>query len=170
MVWPVNAWRGKRAARPHVDILAFPPDEAELQRCQALEAERWLEVERRARIALFFGIGMFLAWAADVGAAFEIGHDIGSTIYGVASIPLAFVVVLAHVYGRWALERANRGRAEVQQRYADVTVREARPLLELAQDEPVIAQYLRCVGRQQRALRKFERVALHAWASPAPKQ
>ena len=59
------------AQTPSIDVLAFPPDAAELRRWQTLESGRWRELERRARIALFFGAGMFLAWAADVGAAFE---------------------------------------------------------------------------------------------------
>lgn len=152
---------GMTAARLSIDVLAFPPDAAELQRWQTREVQRWLEIDQRARVALFFGAGMFLAWAADVGAAFGDGGD--PTIFGVASVPIAIVVVLAHVGGRWALERANRGNAEVQRRYADVTLREARPLLEFASNDSVVAQYLRCVGRQGRALRKIERVALHAW-------
>ncbi|MGH6611845.1 MAG: hypothetical protein ACRECQ_16505 [Burkholderiaceae bacterium] len=153
-----------------IDVLAFPPDEAELQRRQAKESERWLELERRARVALFFGAGMFLAWAADVGAAFEIRHAGGSAWFGVASVPIAVIVVLAHIVGRWTFERAARGRAEVARRYSDVTQREATPLLELAQKDSVIAQYLRCVGRQRRALRRIERIALYAWAEPAPVQ
>ena len=146
-----------------IDALAFPPDTTELQRRQASEATCWRELERRARIALFFGVGMFLAWAADVGAAFEIAHASGSALFGVISVPLALVVVLAHVYGQWALERATRGLADVKERYSDVTVREASPLLAAAKNDAVIAQYLRCVGRQQRALLRLERMALYAW-------
>lgn len=149
---------------PGIDVLAFPPDQAELRRRQTRAAGRWRELERRARVALFLGVGMFLAWAADVGAAFEIGHAGGSALFGAASVPIAIVVALAHLYGRWALERANRGRAEVQRRYADATLGEATPLLELARNDAVIAQYLRCVGRQRRALTTVERIALHAWA------
>ena len=151
---------GQRSVRPAIDILAFPPGEAELRQWQAREAARWSELERRGRIALFFSIGMFLAWAADVGAAFELG-DLG---FGLASVPIAFVVVVAHVLGRWALERAARGHTDVRGRYADVTLREAKPLTELAQEHAIVAQYLRCVGRQRRALRRLERTALHAWA------
>jgi len=159
-----SAQRATAGYGPDIDVLAFPPDQAELRHLQKRAAERWRELERRARVALFFGAGMFLAWAADVGAAFEIGHAGGSALFGLASIPIAIVVALAHLYGRWALERATRGRAEVQQRYADATRREAAPLLELARDDAVVAQYLRCVGRQRRALSTVERVALHAWA------
>ena len=146
-----------------IDVLAFPPDAAELQRQQTLEAKRWRELERRARVALFFGAGMFLAWAADVGAAFEVAHASGSALFGAASIPLAVTVVVAHLFGQWALERAARGTADVRQRYSDVTLREAQPLLDLAQRDVVIAQYLRCVGRQQRALLRIERAALYKW-------
>lgn len=142
-----------------IDVLAFPPNDAELCHWQAQQRERWRELERRARIALFFGAGMFLAWAADVGAAFELGD----ALFGVAAIPIALIVVLAHIYGQWAIERAHRGLAEVQQNYSDVTVREATPLLDLARGNAVVAQYLRCVGRQGRPLRRLERIALHAW-------
>lgn len=154
--------RRKIAIKP-IDVLAFPPDAAELRRRHALEAKRWRELDRRARIALFFGVGMFLAWAADVGAAFEIAHASGSALFGAVSIPLAVTVVLAHLYGQWAIERATRGVADVEQRYSDVTIGEARPLLQLAQRDSVIAQYLRCVGRQQRALLRVERAALYRW-------
>jgi hypothetical protein len=153
----------RAAAFEPIDVLAFPPDAVELQGRQACEARRWRELERRARIALFFGVGMFLAWAADVGAAFEIAHSSGSAFFGAVSVPLALIVVLAHLYGQWALERAGRGLAEVEQRYSDVTVREATPLLAVAQKNAVIAQYLRCVGRQQRALLRLERMALYGW-------
>ena len=146
-----------------IDVLAFPPDSVELQRLQAGEARRWREWERRARVALFFGVGMFLAWAADVGAAFEIGSAGGSTLFGIASVPLALTVILAHVFGQWTLKRAARGLAEVERRYSDLTVNEATPLLVLAQEHAVVTQYLRCVGRQRRALLRLERVALYAW-------
>ncbi|MEO8185774.1 MAG: hypothetical protein ABI580_00220 [Burkholderiaceae bacterium] len=153
----------RETAFASIDVLAFPPDTMELQCRQASEARRWRELERRSRIALFFGVGMFLAWAADVGAAFGIAHASGSAWFGAISVPLALIVVLAHVYGQWALERATRGLAEVKERYSDVTVREATPLLAVAQKNAVIEQYLRCVGRQQRALRRLERMALYAW-------
>ncbi|MEP6607328.1 MAG: hypothetical protein ABJA83_01475 [Burkholderiaceae bacterium] len=35
------------------------------------ETGPWREFDRRARAALFFGAGMFLAWAAAVGAALK---------------------------------------------------------------------------------------------------
>ena len=150
------------AIEPPIDVLAFPPDAVDLQRRQASEAKRWRELERRTGIARFFGVGMFLAWAADVGAAFEMAHA-SSALFGAASVPLAVAVVVAHVYGQWALERATRGLGEVERRYSDVTVREATPLLAVAENNAVIAQYLRCVGRQQRALLRLERMALYAW-------
>ena len=156
----VSATR-KTAIEP-IDVLAFPPDALGLQRRQASEAKRWRELERRADIARFFGVGMFLAWAADVGAAFEMAHA-SSALFGAASIPLAVAVVVAHLYGQWALDRAARGLTEVGQRYADVTLSEAAPLLAFAKNDAVIAQYLRCVGRQRRALLRLERMALYAW-------
>lgn len=158
----LSAARDAAASTPEIDVLAFPPDQAALKRWQLIESRRWLELERRARLAIFLGVGMFLAWAADVGAAFDIGNA-DSTLFGVASIPLALIVVMAHLYGQWALERAARGLAKVKIQYGDVTMREAAPLVEIAKKDAVIAQYLRCVGRQQRALRKLERIALFAW-------
>jgi hypothetical protein len=158
---------GQPASRHRaIDVLAFPPDARELQQWQSLEATRWHELERRGRVLVFLSIGMFLAWAADVGAAFELG-DAGSAWFGIASVPLAILVVLAHVLGRWVLDRATRGHAAVRRRYADVTLGEAKPLLELAAKHAAVAQYLRCVGRQRRALRRLERSALYEWAQPA---
>jgi hypothetical protein len=106
---------------------------------------------------------MFLAWAADVGAAFEIAGADNSALFGVASVPIAIVVVIAHLYGQWALERSHREIAELTQHYADVTLREAAPLLALAREDAVVTQYLRCVGRERRALLNLERIALYAW-------
>lgn len=159
----VSTARTPGSVVPRIDVLAFPPDQAALQQWQLTESRRWLELERRARVATFLGVGMFLAWAADVGAAFEMGNADGSTLFGVVSIPLALIVVVAHLFGQWALERAARGIAKVELRYSDVTMREAAPLVEFAEKDAVIAQYLRCVGRQQRALRRLERIALYEW-------
>lgn len=110
---------------------------------------------------------MFLAWAADVGAAFEIDAG-GSTLFGVASVPIALTVVAAHLLGQWTLDRSRRGIAGVARYYADVTLRDAVPLLSLARRDAIVTQYLRCVGRQGRALRTLEKMALHAWGD-APK-
>lgn len=161
-----SAVRGEPAAaiEPPIDVLSFPPTRAELQRWQLQESKRWRELERRARVALFFGIGMFLAWAADVGAAFEIAGAGGSAFFGVASVPIAIIVVVAHLYGQWAFERSSRELAELAQRYADVTLRDGAPLLALARKDAVVAQYLRCVGREGRPLLNLERIALYAWS------
>ena len=150
-----------------IDVLAFPPDLVTLQRWRAFEARRWRELERRARVARFFGMGMFLAWAADVGAAFEISSAGGSALFGLVSLPLALIVLLAHFYAQWARERSARGLTEIDHRYSDVTVRDAAPLLALAREHSAIAQYLRCVGRQPRALLRLERSALYAWSEKA---
>ena len=147
-----------------IDVLAFPPDEAELDRLKGCEAERWRELERRARLAIFFSVGMFLAWAADVGAAFEMDHS-GSTVFGLAAVPMAIVVVLAHLAGRWTLERARTYRTEWERRYAYVREAHAGSLLSLARRDSVIAQYLRLVSRQGRPLRVIERTALEVWAA-----
>ena len=50
------------------------------------------------------------------------------------------------------------------QHYADVTLRDATPLLALARENAVVAQYLRCVGREGRPLLNLERIALYAWS------
>ena len=146
-----------------VDVLAFPPDEAELDRQQRRAAVGWRELERRARLAIFFSAGMFLAWAADVGAAFEIDHANGSAIFGMASLPMAIAIVLAHLVGRWALERSRMRRGKWERRYAYVRDADAGSLLSLARHDAVIAQYLRLVGRQRRPLRVIEKTALEAW-------
>ncbi len=157
--------RATAPAGPPIDVLAFPPDRAQLNQQRTNVEIMWRERERRARVVLFLGAGMFVAWAADVGAAFELAHSGGSTFFGVASVPLALTVVLAHIFGRWALERASRGMTEALRTYSDVTLREAVPLLKLASDNPPVAQYLRCVGRQGRPLIRRERIALHAWVN-----
>ncbi len=76
---------------------------------------------------------------------------------------MAMTVVAAHLLGQWALERSRRQLANVARRYSEVTLREAAPLLTFAERNAVVAQYLRCVGRQRRPLRRLERVALYAW-------
>lgn len=148
-----------------VDVLAFPPDEAELDRRQRRAAAGWRELERRARLAIFFSVGMFLAWAADVGAAFEINHANGSAIFGLASLPMAIAIVLAHFAGGWALERSRIQRGQWERRFAHVREAEAGSLLSLARRDAVVAQYLRLVGRQGRPLRVIERRALEVWAA-----
>ena len=105
---------------PAIDVLAFPPDQAELQRWHQTDTARWVELERRARLAIFLGVGMFLAWAADVGAAFEIGSANGSTYFGVASVPLALTVVLAICWSV-ALERPD-GVCERSRSVSEVTI------------------------------------------------
>ena len=47
--------------------------------------------------------------------------------------------------------------------YADVTLHDAPPLLALAREDAVVAQYLRCVGREGRPLLNLERIALYGW-------
>jgi len=160
----INRVRASGPARA-IDVLSFPPDQARLDQQRIKEACAWQERERRARVVYFLGAGTFLAWAAGVGAAFDLADSGGSTFFGVAIVPLALIVVTAYVYGRWAIERAVQGVAEVRQQYSDVTLREAAPLLKLAREHAPVAQYLRCVGRQGRPLLKCEQVALHAWVN-----
>lgn len=159
-----DAQRRSPENRLGIDVLAFPPDQGALKQRQAVELAPWDRLERSGRILLFFAAGMFLAWAAAIVAAFELAGVGDSTWFGVASVALAVVVIATYFGARWVINRANRGRANVRQRYADVTQHEAIPLMELARKDNVVEQYLRCVGRQRRALRQIERVALHSWA------
>lgn len=157
-------FRKQQASNSSIDVLSFPPDDRELDRRRLDELTRGRELERRARLALFFSVGMFVAWAADVGAAFEMEHISGSVIFGVASLPMAFIVVVSHLVGRWALERAREAQANTDRRYQFVRQGDASNLLKLTESNPVVAQYLRLVGRQCRPLRVLERSALENWA------
>jgi len=158
-----NCARAATGAALPIDVLAFPPNRTQLSQQRTNEEGAWRERARRARIVLFLGAGMFVTWAADVGAALQLAHSGGSTFFGVACVPLALIVVMAHLYGQWALERAGRGLAAARWRYGDVTQREAVPLIHLAREHAPVAQYLRCVGRQGRPLLRRERIALHEW-------
>jgi hypothetical protein len=57
-----------------IDVLAFPPEELELERLRRIDELRSDELERLSRIALFISVGMFAAWAADVSAVFAHGQ------------------------------------------------------------------------------------------------
>src|SRR5512134_549134 len=93
---------------PAIDVLAFPPDEVELERRRRIDELRSDEFERRSRIALFISVGMFAAWAADVGAVFAHGQSAATAVYGLLSVPLAVIIVVSLLYGRWALARSDQ--------------------------------------------------------------
>jgi hypothetical protein len=154
---------------PAIDVLAFPPDEIELERLRRIDELRSDELERRSRIALFISVGMFAAWAADVGAVFAHGQGPASAVYGMLSVPLAVIIVVSLLYGRWALARSEQARQALKL-HAAVRAVDSASLLELAARSPVVAQYLRLVGRQQRPLREFERLALETWAAEGERQ
>jgi hypothetical protein len=147
-----------------IDVLAFPPDEKTLAALRTAELARCRRLEQRAQIALFVSVGLALAWAADVGAAFGAPPGALTLGFGVASVALACAVCAAHLFARRLVARAAALRRRVDQRFADVRVAEARPLLALAATDRVVAQYLRMVGRQQRPLRAVELDCLTEWA------
>lgn len=149
---------------PAIDVLAFPPPEIELERLRRIDALRSDELERRARLALFISAGMFTAWAADVGAVFAHEQTVASAVFGILSVPLAVIVVVSLLYGRWALARSEHAR-QVLKLHAAVRSVDSDALLELAARSPVVAQYLRLVGRQRRPLRELERLALESWVT-----
>jgi len=154
---------------PAIDVLAFPPEEMELERLRRIDELRSDELERRSRIALFISVGMFAAWAADVSAVFAHGQSPASAVYGVLSVPLAVIIVVSLLYGRWALARSEQARQALKL-HAAVRAADSATLLELAAHSPVVAQYLRLVGRQQRPLRELERLALETWAAEGERQ
>jgi hypothetical protein len=147
-----------------IDVLAFPPDKMALDELRVAQLARCRRLEQRARVALFVSIGLALAWAADVGAAFESRPGVLTLGFGVASLALALAVCAAHVFARRLVARAAALRQRVEQRFADVRVADAQPLLAHAAADRVVAQYLRMVGRQQRPLRAIELTSLIEWA------
>ena len=154
---------------PAIDVLAFPPDEIELERLRRIDELRRDELERRARIALFISTGMFAAWAADVGAVFAHEQAAASAVFGILSVPLALIIVVSLLYGRWALARSEDARQALKL-HAAVRIADSAALLELAVGSPVGAQYLRLVGRQGRPLRELERLALESWVVEGERQ
>lgn len=147
-----------------IDVLAFPPDTASLEGTRSFELAASAELVRRARIATFVSAGLMLAWVADVAAVFE--HASGSPAgWGLLSLLLAALIVLAHVVGRHLLRRAERSQRRTERRHAPVPLQQAGALLQLARQDVVVSQYLRMVGRQQRPLRHLEAEALRQWAA-----
>jgi hypothetical protein len=152
-----------------IDVLAFPPDAG---RIAALRAARLLpagRLERGGRVARFVSVGLFLGWIADVGAAFAPEPSVPVLVFGIASVVLALLVAAMHALARYLLDRAARSRREVERDFSAVQCADAEPLLARAAHDPVLAQYLRMVGRQHRPLLGVELAALMRWQSrPAP--
>jgi hypothetical protein len=149
-----------------IDVLAFPPDAAALEDMRISELDESTELARRARVATFLGVGLMLAWVADVAAVFQ--HASGSPApWGFLSLVLATLIVFAHIVGRHLLGRSERVRRRIEQRYSPVRLQHAGALLQLARQNVIVSQYLRMVGRQQRPLRQLESEALQRWAEAA---
>lgn len=147
-----------------IDVLSFPPETASLERLRNSELAASVELARRARVVTFVGVGLMLAWVADVAAVFE--HARGSPAgWGLLSVLLATLIVLSHIAGRHLQRRAERVRRRTEERFAPVRLQHADVLLELARQNVVVSQYLRMVGRQQRPLRHLEAEALQRWAA-----
>jgi hypothetical protein len=150
-----------------IDVLAFPPDAAALETMKraALADCDW--TDRHGRIALFVGVSLFITWVADVAAVFR--HPAGPmpVAFGVGSLLLAGLIVAAHGVGRALVERAFRRRARVARLHAAVRLDQSADILAAAADHAIVAQYLRMVGRQGRALRCLERDALLRHAAEA---
>ncbi|HTN49877.1 MAG TPA: hypothetical protein VMK32_10635 [Burkholderiaceae bacterium] len=147
-----------------IDVLAFPPDAAALDRMCADERAAAADSERRARIAAFVAAGLMLAWVADVAAVFKHGQS-GPAALGVLSLALAVLIVAAHVVAHRLHARAERIRRRAERRFAPLRAQQATPLLALAERNVVVSQYLRMVGRQRRALLHVEAEALQRWAA-----
>jgi hypothetical protein len=148
--------------------LAFPPDVSALEQMREVRLARCGELERRARLAWFVSVAFFMTWVADVAAVFE--HDSGvlPAAFGVASLALAVAIVAAHGLGRLLYGRAQRLRRVTERSFTAVRLDEAEELLALAARDAAVAQYLRMVGRQRRALRWIEHVALVRWPQRVP--
>ena len=146
-----------------IDVLAFPPDTGALDQIRGARLARADELERKARLAWFVSVALFLTWVADVAAVFE--HDSGvlPAAFGVASLALAATIVATHGFGRFLFGRAQRLRQVTERGFAAVRLHEADELLALAARDAVVAQYLRMVGRQGRALCWMEQRALVRW-------
>jgi hypothetical protein len=150
-----------------IDVLAFPPDVSALEQMRQVRLARCGELERRARLSWFVSVAFFMTWVADVAAVFE--HDSGllPAAFGVASLALAVTIVVTHGFGRLLYGRAQRLRRVTERGFAAVRLDEADELLALAERHAAVAQYLRMVGRQRRALRWIEHVALVRWSRRA---
>jgi hypothetical protein len=146
-----------------IDVLAFPPDPLQLESLRVAELARSRNLEQRRRVALFVGLGLALAWAADVGAAIDARGSAHPFAFAIASVVLAIAIFAAHFAASWLGARARALRCAADRRFADVRLGDARPLLAAATSDAVVAQYLRMVGRQQRALRVVELESLMAW-------
>lgn len=151
-----------------IDVLAFPPDAVALDAMRAARITRAAEFQRRARVASFVSITLFLTWVADVAAVFERHHSgaVPATL-GVASLVLAVIIVAAHIGARVLAERAENLRLSTERAFTAVRLHQAGELVELATHEPVVAQYLRMVGRQGRPLQCVELTALIRWGASA---
>ena len=148
-----------------IDVLAFPPSDAVLDRMRAARLARAQRLEARGRVARFVSVGLFLGWVADVGAALAPAPGTSAIVFGVASLLLALLVIGAHLLARGVLAHADRDRRMAHRDFSPVQMDDVEPLLARAAADTVVAQYLRMVGRQRRPLVGLELAALMRWRS-----
>ena len=151
------------ANRLVIDVLSFPPDESALELMRTAALEDSARQAHLGKVASFVGVGLMLAWVADVAAVLE-SQSAHSPVLGVFSLVLATLIVTAHFSGRHLRHRAQESRRRVERRFAPVRVEQAGSLLSLAQRNAAVSQYLRMVGRQRRPLRQIESESLQRWA------
>ncbi len=143
-----------------IDVLAFPPTTAALDDMRRRLLAGSEETERRGRLALFVSVTLFIAWVADVAAVFDQPAGMLPAAFGIGSVVLACIIVVSHAIGRALMRRALRARSAAEHGFAAVRVHQASEVLAVARRDAVVAQYLRMVGRQGRALRVIEMDAL----------
>jgi len=147
-----------------IDVLSFPPGEDALEQMRTAALEDVGRQAHRGKVASFVGAGLMLAWVADVAAVLE-SQASHSPVFGVFSLVLATLIVMAHLSGRHLRLRAQKSWRRVERRFAPVRVEQAGELLSLAKCNAAVSQYLRMVGRQQRALRQIESESLQRFAA-----
>jgi hypothetical protein len=143
-----------------IDVLAFPPSTDALDAMRRRRLAGTEETKRRGRLALFVSVTLFIAWVADVAAVFEQPAGIFSAAFGIGSVVLACMIVASHTIGRALMRRALRARLAAEHGFAAVRLHQAGEVLAVAGRDAGVAQYLRMVGRQGRALRVIEMDAL----------
>jgi hypothetical protein len=143
-----------------IDVLAFPPTTAALDDMRRRLLAGSEETERRGRLALFVSVTLFIAWVADVAAVFDQPAGMLPAAFGIGSVVLACIIVVSHAISRALMRRALRAWSAAENGFAAVRVHQASEVLAVARRHAVVAQYLRMVGRQGRALRVIEMDAL----------
>ena len=148
---------------PAIDILSFPPDAGALEQMRAKALDTAKTPQHYGQVASFVGAGLMLAWVADVAAVLQ-SSSAHSPALGIFSLVLAALIITAHLSGRHLRQRARQLQGRVERHFSPVRVEQAGVLLSLAQRDAAVSQYLRMVGRQQRALRLIESESLQRFA------